>query len=102
MVIIYAVANQSHSDEDCYFLSQGRTVQSATKNLYKELQRRWDSFEYEVGQVDVSPLLYKHFSLNWSDGDYWGDDFDLCLPRPDRADVIEIDADLYEKILDNC
>lgn len=106
MVQIIAVANKVDNccnpiSADAYFLSQGKTVKSAEKNLFSELKKSMVNYSVEVFKLgeksDVMPIIYRQFS-RWADGERWNDIFpDLCLPRPHRSSVMEIEKKLYDK-----
>lgn len=107
MVITVTVANESNSDysyhgTDRYFLSQGRTVDSAKKNMYKFLCKKYNFFEYETLNSDVSELLHIQFSRQWCEGECWADLFpNFTFIRANRAGVIEISKELYDMIMEN-
>ena len=108
MVITLTVANESNKDfsyhgQDRYFLSQGRTIESANKNMYKYLRKEYLYFEYEIDvcNSDLSELLNKQFSRQWCNGECWLDLFpDFSFIRGNRAGIIEISQEMFDEIIE--
>lgn len=108
MVITLSVANESNRNftyhgENKYFLSQGKTIESANKNMYKYLRGIYYYFESEVNicNQDLTELLYTQFSPQWCEGECWTDLFpEFTFIRSDRAGIIEISQEMFDKIIE--
>lgn len=89
-----------------YFLSQGRTVASANKNIYKYLCKIYDNyFKYDSGSIDLMFFLQAKFARwqnnkdTWKDEDSWTNQFkDFSFPPCNRAGIVEISAEMYNRI----
>ena len=109
MIITLNVANESNKDFtyhgcDRYFLSQGRTVQSANRNMYNHLRKEYKYFEYEINvcHPDLMELLYTQFSPQWCEGECWADLFpEFTFIRSNRAGIVEIPQEMYDKIIEH-
>ncbi len=108
MVITLNVANESNSDytnhgEDAFYLSQGKSRESCTKNFVKHLKDQWDYYEYEADETrsDISGFLHIEFSRWHKSEENWADIFpDFCFPRSNRAAVIEISREMHDLIIE--
>ena len=106
MVITLTVANEMGRNEDSFYLSQGRTIESANNNMYRYLCKQWHEFEYQSETTDVSEFLHNKFARwqngrdTWKDEDSWTNRFpDFTFIRPNRAGIIEISQEMYDEIL---
>ena len=108
MVITLTVANESNKDftyhgQDRYFLSQGRTIDSANNNMYKFLCKEYEYFESEIDicNLDLTELLHTQFSRQWYDGECWMDLFpEFTFVRANRAGITEISQEMFDKIIE--
>lgn len=94
MVQILGAAYMNDEQMEC-FISQGRTVESAVKNALK----KYKGVQKGIWEYDIFSLIGKKFSRQWCEGDYWGEDFpELCFPKPNKAGIVVIAPELYERI----
>lgn len=109
MVITLTVANESNKDftyhgENRYFLSQGRTIDSANNNMYEFLCKEYEYFESEIDicNSDLTELLHTQFSRQWCDGVCWMDLFpEFTFVRSNKAGITEISQEMFDKIIES-
>ena len=111
--MILTVANESNEDftfhgPDEYYISQGRTFQSASNNMIKYLRRihRYFEFENDVVGQDITEFLRNKFARwqdgkdTWEDQNSWTNQFTFKFPRSNRAEIIEISPDMFNSIVE--
>lgn len=93
--------NKNGEAEERYFISQGRTIQSACKN-FRRFAKSLNGYRdnaWDYVEKDAVDVIATKFSKRWCDGDYWGDKYpDLCFPKSNKIGIIEISLDLYNNI----
>lgn len=114
MVMTLTVTNESNRDftyhgQDRYFLSQGRTIESANKNMEKFLRKEFSYFESEINTVgiDIMDFLIGKFTRwqngkdTWEDNESWTNQFsDFTFPRHNKAGIVEISQKMFDKIIE--
>ena len=113
MVMTLTVASELNTsnpwghDNDRYFLSQGKTIESANKNMYKYLCKEYDLFEYISENKDIMSFLLSKFARwqngkdTWTDEESWSNQFsDFTFPRNNKAEIVEISEEMYEAIIE--
>lgn len=108
MVVTLTVVNESNNDftyhgEDRYFLSQGRTIDSANKNMYKYLCKEYEYFESEIDicNLDLTELLHTQFSRQLCYEECWIDLFpEFVFIKNNRAGIVEISQEMFDKIIE--
>jgi len=114
MVITLTVANESNVDftyhgKGRYFLSQGKSVESANRNMHRHLCKEFEFFESSIDTLDadISDFLRSKFE-RWQDGediwnneDSWVNQFSgFTFPRNNKAEIIEISEEMFDRIIE--
>lgn len=109
MAIVLTVANESNENytyhgADGYYLSKGKTVESAKNNIYVFICKQYEFFEYESNafEFDIKDLMLAEFEKQY-EGECWSDVFSesiLDFITEDGEGTIEIPEEVYNLILE--